>query len=90
MRVNSLRQKYSALPKFGNGVSIAASRPKDKGRIAIVTNAGRVAVDVGHIGAKVFAGRETVSKAIAHTTGVIGVRQNRVVLAPAVWRQVLR
>ena len=38
---------------------------------------------------RVFAGRATVSEAIAHTTGVIGVRQNRVVLAPAVWRQVL-
>ncbi|MGL9616882.1 hypothetical protein QRQ56_02680 [Bradyrhizobium sp. U531] len=90
MPVNAGDQKYSALPKFGNGVSVAASRPKDKGRIAIVTNAGRVAVDVGHIGATGFAGRETVNEAIAHTTGVIGVRQNRVVLTPAVWRQVLR
>jgi len=66
-----------------------ATRPKDKGRIAIVTNAGRAAVDADRIGAKGFAGRATVSEAIAHTTGVIGVRQNRVVLAPAVWRQVL-
>src|SRR5690349_19663583 len=36
---------------------------------------------------RALAGRETVSRAVAHTTGVIGVRQNRVVLAPAVWRQ---
>jgi len=40
-----------------------ASRPYEEGRIAIVTNAGRVAVDVGHIGAKDFAGRATVSEA---------------------------
>jgi len=46
----------------------------EEGRIAIVTNAGRVAVDVGYIGAKVFAGRATVSESLAHTTGVIGVR----------------
>jgi hypothetical protein len=59
-------------------------RPKEEGRIAIVTNAGRVAVDVGHIGAKGFAGRATVSKDVARTTGVIGVRRNRVVLAPGV------
>jgi len=38
----------------------------------------------GHIGAKGFAGRATVSKKVAHTTGVIHVRQNRVVLAPGV------
>ncbi|MET4040933.1 hypothetical protein ABIC03_002624 [Bradyrhizobium sp. RT6a] len=59
-------------------------RPKEEGRIAIVTNAGRTAVDVSHIGAKGFAGRATVSESVAHTTGVIGVRQNRVVLAPGV------
>ena len=45
-------------------------------------DAGRTAVDANHIGAKGFAGRATVSKTIAHTTGVISVRQNRVVLAP--------
>jgi hypothetical protein len=28
-----------------------ATRPKEEGRIAIVTNAGRTAVDAGHIGA---------------------------------------
>jgi hypothetical protein len=39
-------------------------------RIAIVTNAGRTAVDVGHIGAKGLAGRATVSRSVAHTTGV--------------------
>jgi hypothetical protein len=60
------------------------TRPKEEGRIAIVTNAGRTAVDVGHIRAKGFAGRATVSEAIARTTGVICVRQNRVVLAPGV------
>ena len=62
----------------------AASWPNEEGRIAIVTNAGRVAVDVGHIGAKGFAGRATVSGTVARTTGVICVRQNRVVLAPGV------
>ncbi|TYL84678.1 hypothetical protein FXB38_13450 [Bradyrhizobium cytisi] len=59
-----------------------ATRPKEEGRIAIVTNAGRMAVDVGHVGAKGFAGGATVSEGLAHTTGVIRVRQNRVVLAP--------
>jgi hypothetical protein len=48
--VNPHRVKYSALPKFGNGVGVAATRPKEEGRIAIVTNAGRAAVDAGHTG----------------------------------------
>jgi hypothetical protein len=69
---------------------LRALRPKEEGRIAIVTNAGRTAVDVDHVGAKGFAGRATVSEAGAHTTGVICVRPNRVVLAPAGWRQGLR
>ncbi len=41
-------------------------------------------MDAGHIGANGFAGRATVSEGLAHTTGVIRVRQNRVVLAPGV------
>jgi hypothetical protein len=41
-------------------------------------------VDADNIGANGFAGRATVSEGLAHTTGVIGVRQNRVVLAPGV------
>jgi hypothetical protein len=82
--VNPQRQKYSTLPKFGNGVCIASLRPKEEGRIAIVTNAGRAAVDASHIGANDFAGRATVSEDVARTTGVIGVRRNRVVLAPGV------
>jgi len=84
MPVNPRRQKYSALPKFGNGVCVASLRPKEEGRIAIVTNAGRIAVDVGPIGATGLAGRATVSEATARTTGGIRVRQNRVVLAPGV------
>ena len=53
----------------------------EEGRIAIVTTrAGRVGV--GHVGAMGFAGRATVSEDLAQTTGVIRVRQNRVVLAP--------
>ena len=36
------------------------------------------------VGAIGFAGRETVSDSIAHTTGAVRVRQNRVVLAPGV------
>ncbi|QAU42818.1 hypothetical protein XH86_20165 [Bradyrhizobium guangdongense] len=43
-------------------------------------------MDAGRIGAKGLAGRVTVSGAVAQTTGVICVRQNRVVLAPEVWR----
>ena len=84
MPVNTPRRKYSTLPKFGNGVCVASLRPKEEGRIAIVTNAGRAAVDVGHIGAKGIAGRDTVSDSRAHTTGAVRVRQNRVVLAPGV------
>ncbi|MEH2486510.1 hypothetical protein V1280_002449 [Bradyrhizobium sp. AZCC 2230] len=61
-----------------------ATRPKEEGRIAIVTNAGRIVVGVGYIGAKGFAGRATVSEGLARTTGVICVRQNRVVLTPGV------
>ena len=52
--VNARRGKYSALPKFGNRVCVAATRPKDKGRIAIVTNAGRAAVGADDTGAKGF------------------------------------
>jgi hypothetical protein len=67
-----------------NCVYFASLRPKEEGRIAIVTNAGRAAVDASHIGANDFAGRATVSEDVARTTGVIGVRRNRVVLAPGV------
>ncbi len=56
----------------------------EEGRIAIVTNAGRKAVDADGVGANGLAGRETVSKDPAHTTGAISVRQNRVVLTPGV------
>ncbi|WP_247818936.1 hypothetical protein [Bradyrhizobium sp. 40] len=83
-RVKTCHGKYSTLPKFGNGVCVAATRPKEEGRIAIVTNAGRTAADAGHTGANGFAGRATVSESVAHTTGVISVRQNRVVLTPGV------
>jgi hypothetical protein len=62
----------------------AATRPKEEGRIAIVTTRAGTAVGVGHIGAKGFAGRATVSETIARTTGVVRVRQNRVVLASGV------
>jgi hypothetical protein len=41
-------------------------------------------VDADCIGAKGIAGRATVSDSRAHTTGAIGVRQNRVVLTPGV------
>jgi hypothetical protein len=41
-------------------------------------------VDAGSIGAKGLAGRETVSEGVAHTTGAVCVRQNRVVLTPGV------
>ncbi|TCU76494.1 hypothetical protein EDE08_10229 [Bradyrhizobium sp. R2.2-H] len=61
-----------------------ATRPKEEGRIAIVTNADRAAVDADGVGANGLAGRATVSKVVAHTTGAISVRQNRVVLAPGV------
>ena len=61
LSVNRHKQKYSTLPNFGNSVSVASLRPKEEGRIAIVTNAGRTAVDVDHTGAKGVAGRATVS-----------------------------
>jgi len=84
MPVKCPREKYSTLPKFGNGVSIAVTRPKEEGRIAIVTNAGRAAVDVDHTGAKRFAGRATVSERVTPSTGAVRVRSNRVVLTPGV------
>ena len=62
MSVNAPRRKYSALPKFGNGVCVAATRPMEEGRIAIVTNAGRAAVDADGVGANGLAGRATVSE----------------------------
>ncbi|WP_247557904.1 hypothetical protein [Bradyrhizobium sp. 138] len=80
----------SALPKIFHFTEIRKGRmcrgnpAQEEGRIAIVTNAGRAAVDAGHIGAKSFAGRRAVSESIAHKTGVISVRQNRVVLTPGV------
>ncbi len=49
--VNAGLRKYSALPKFGVVVCVVPLRPKEEGRIAIVTNAGRMAVDAGFIGA---------------------------------------
>jgi len=49
--VNAGGIKYSALPKFGIVVCVAATRPKEEGRIAIVTNAGRTAVGADVIGA---------------------------------------
>jgi hypothetical protein len=55
--------KIFAFTEFRKRRILRALRPNDKGRIAIVTNAGRTAVDVGHIGATVIAGRETVSDA---------------------------
>ena len=87
---NTQNAGQSASPKIFyfteiiNWLIVRALRPKEEGRIAIVTNAGRAAVDASHIGAKDFAGRATVSKGVARTTGEIGVRQNRVVLAPGV------
>ena len=60
-------------PAHGRGAVSRSSR-----------HAGRAAVDADCIGAKRFAGRATVSEAVAHTTGAISVRQNRVGLAPGV------
>jgi hypothetical protein len=80
----SARLKIFYFTEIRNCVYFASTRPKEEGRIAIVTNAGRAAVDASHIGAKDFAGQATVSEGIARTTGVIGVRRNRVVLAPGV------
>ena len=45
---------HTSFPNFGKGVCVVATRPKEEGRIAIVTNAGRAAVDADCIGAKSF------------------------------------
>ena len=63
---------------------MSCTSSRSEGRIAIVTNVGWAVVDVGHTGAKGIAGRATVSESVARTTGVICVRQNRVVLTPGV------
>jgi hypothetical protein len=61
-----------------------ATRPKEEGvSRSSRTRAGRRWTPMASA-RRVLAGRATVSKAIAHTTGAIGVRQNRVVLAPGV------
>jgi len=61
--------KIFRFTEFRNCVYFASLRPKEEGRIAIVTNAGRTAADAGHTGANGFAGRATVSEGVAHTTG---------------------
>ena len=88
--VNARRRKYSTLPKFGNGVCLAATRPNEEGRIAIVTNAGRAAVDVDHIGAKNFAGRATVSECGAPRRVRLAYGQIVSSWRPGSVRQVLR
>ncbi|MGT2501084.1 hypothetical protein ACVOMS_10205 [Bradyrhizobium guangxiense] len=40
MPVNPCPEKYSTLPNFGNDVCVAATRPNEEGRIAIVTKRG--------------------------------------------------
>ena len=72
------------IPLYRNSETAYVSRNPAQGRGAYRDrhDAGRAAVDVDPIGAKSFAGRATVSEDLAHTTGVIRVRQNRVVLAP--------
>jgi hypothetical protein len=77
-------RKIFHFTEFRNCVYFASLWPKEEGRIAIVTNAGRTAADASHTGANGFAGRATVSEGVAHTTGAISVRQNRVVLTPGV------
>jgi len=64
---------------------LRATRPKEEGRIAIVTNAGRAAVDAGHIGATGFRRAGNRERKTSRTRPVWSrVRQNRVVLAPGV------
>jgi hypothetical protein len=86
---NTQAEGQSRLAKIFLFIRISVYRIDDhpnpaEGRIAIVTNAGWDVVDAGGVGAKGFAGRETVSEGVAHTTGAACVRQNRVVLAPGV------
>jgi hypothetical protein len=59
-----------------------ATRPKEEGRIAIVTTRAGLRWAWVTLARMAVAGRATVSEGLAHTTGVIRVRQNRVVLAP--------
>src|SRR6266702_8087748 len=49
-------------------------RPKEEGVSRSSRHAGRTAVDAGFVGAKVVAGRETMSGHVAHTTGDVCVR----------------
>jgi hypothetical protein len=82
-RVNAFAQKYSYLQKFGFVACCPHSGSRKRGVSRSSRHAGRTAVDAGGVGAKVIAGRATVSERVAHTTGAVSVRQNRVVLAPA-------
>ena len=79
--VNSPAQKYSTLPKFGNGVCIRHLIPLN----------GAYRDRHGTRGERRWT--RAASRGgfrLAHMTGAGRVRQNRVVLAPAGWRQVLR
>src|SRR5882672_7989625 len=71
-RVKPRNKKYFAFPEGRNsGISVAIPS-RSEGRIMIVTNEGRVAVDAD----------------CAFDEGARGVRRRRVVLTPRCWRQV--
>jgi hypothetical protein len=66
------------------------SGPRKRGVSRSSRHAGRTAVDMGHIGARGFAGRATVSESIALTT--VWLVDGKIVWSwrPGFWRQVLR
>src|SRR5216684_3609337 len=86
-------QKYFASP-VGQIISTNSRHPTpQEGRIMIVTNAGWVAVDAAAFCARWDrrAGRKTCERfPCTLTRDAFRGRQNRVVLTPRRWRQVLR
>jgi hypothetical protein len=69
--------KIFLFTEIRNYRSLCPLRPKEEGRIAIVTTCGPDGGGGGRIGATDFAGQATVSDVLARTTGAAGVRQNR-------------
>ena len=89
--VQSSIKKYSHFPFHPNHLHISCRLVPQEGRLAIVTDAGRDAVDAGSSGANMRSqgGRRACERSSgARTNDVAGGRRSRVVLTPRRWRQV--
>jgi hypothetical protein len=83
-------QKYSHFPFYPTHLHIHCRLVPHEGRLAIVTDAGRDAVDAGSSGARTLSqGRPQACERSsgARTNDVARGRRSRVVLTPRRWRQ---